>query len=164
MNLGSMILWMVLPYMAIAILFMGIVWHYDDAYIRQCNEDGRNFFEKTALLTLIVLGISTAGSLLNGTADIVLQWLLSLAVLNPDIQLMENAALTDQVLGYSIFFFIVIWPFTGYIRILTNIIDQISGIMLLFYTGILRLIFMRSSSFHLIKRDLERPSANVPFR
>ncbi len=164
MNLGHMIIWMVLPYMAIAILVMGIVWHYDDAYIRQCNESGRNLFEKAALSTLIVVGVSAAGSLFNGTAGIVLQWLISLAVLNPDIQLMANGALSDQVLGYSIFFFIVIWPFTRYIRLLTNIIDQLSGVMLLLYTGILQLLFMKNTSFHLKKRDLERPAANMPFK
>jgi nitrate reductase gamma subunit len=116
MEMLQVFLWIVFPYTVAAILAMGLVWQYDSSCVEGANtKAGR-------LLLYVVRGlmfISTAtgvsivltGSISNEPVQL-LRWLLSLAQLQPDMDLVLDISILSTVHFIVVFLFLLSLAFT----------------------------------------------------
>jgi nitrate reductase gamma subunit len=122
MEMLQMFLWIVYPYTVAAIVAMGLVWQYDASRYESAST------KTERLLTIIVKGlmiISTAtgiaivlSSNISNEPVRLLRWLLSLAQLQPDMDLILNISILSKVHFIVVFLFLLGLAFTNEIAYL----------------------------------------------
>jgi nitrate reductase gamma subunit len=116
MEMLQIFLWIVYPYTVAAIVAMGIVWQYDAT-----REEGTTS-KASRLLVYVVRGLMAAstatGILIVLSSSIanepvqLLKWLISLAQLKPDLNLVLNISILSKVHYIIVFLFLLSLAFT----------------------------------------------------
>jgi nitrate reductase gamma subunit len=116
MEMLQIFLWIVYPYTVAAIVAMGIVWQYDAT-----REEGTTS-KASRLLVYVVRGLmvaSTATGILIVLSSRIanepvqlLKWLISLAQLKPDLNLVLNISILSKVHYIIVFLFLLSLAFT----------------------------------------------------
>jgi nitrate reductase gamma subunit len=116
MEMLQIFLWIVYPYTVTAIVAMGIVWQYDAA-----REEG-TASKASRLLVYVVRGLMVAstatGILIVLSSSIanepvqLLKWLISLAQLKPDLNLVLNISILSKLHYIIVFLFLLSLAFT----------------------------------------------------
>lgn len=116
MEMLQVFLWIVFPYTVAAIVAMGLVWQYDSSCVEGSNTKAGQFllyvvrglmFISTATGVSIVL----TGSISNEPVQL-LRWLLSLAQLQPDMDLILDISILSTVHFIVVFLFLLSLAFT----------------------------------------------------
>lgn len=104
MGILQTLLWMIYPYMVAVIFTMGIVWNCDPTVLYKENYQTarKNNVYRYAVSALLLLSTATGVAILlyNGVAKESLQlyqWLLSLILLRPDMELIANLSLLSRM-------------------------------------------------------------------
>ena len=116
MEMLQIFLWIVYPYTVTAIVAMGIVWQYDAT-----REEG-TASKASRLLVYVVRGLMVAStatgivivlssSIANEPVQL-LKWLISLAQLKPDLNLVLNISILSKVHYIIVFLFLLSLAFT----------------------------------------------------
>ena len=116
MEMLQIFLWIVYPYTVAAIVAMGIVWQYDAT-----REEGTTS-KASRLLVYVVRGLMAAstatGILIVLSSSIanepvqLLKWLISLAQLKPDLNLVLNISILSKLHYIIVFLFLLSLAFT----------------------------------------------------
>ncbi|MCM3663004.1 respiratory nitrate reductase subunit gamma [Mesobacillus subterraneus] len=116
MEMLQIFLWIVYPYTVAAIVAMGIVWQYDAT-----REEGTTS-KASRLLVYVVRGLMAAstatGILIVLSSSIanepvqLLKWLISLAQLKPDLNLVLNISILSKIHYIIVFLFLLSLAFT----------------------------------------------------
>ncbi|WP_180954572.1 respiratory nitrate reductase subunit gamma [Bacillus sp. V5-8f] len=116
------IILLVYPYIAIAAVGMGLIWHYDEGKTDQIDSRGKKekTIEKVVVKVLLFLCMAT-GLLIIVDYDLVYQpkqlflWVTSLIKLQPDMDIVQHLSILSRVHLILLFTFLLALSFTRYL-------------------------------------------------
>ncbi|MBA4536479.1 respiratory nitrate reductase subunit gamma [Bacillus aquiflavi] len=126
MEILQIILWIVYPYFAIAILGMGLVWRFDDDvnYIENPPYSVRaSKILKCTVKSLLLLSLFSGISVfifrsITNEPLLLFYWFVSLVQLNPDMDLIMNISILSRTHLLFLFTFLTMTSLTSYITYL----------------------------------------------
>lgn len=116
MEMLQVFLWIVFPYTVAAIVAMGLVWQYDSSCVEGAKTKAGQFLLYVVrglmfISTATGISIVLTGSISNEPVQL-LRWLLSLAQLQPDMDLILDISILSTVHFIVVFLFLLSLAFT----------------------------------------------------
>lgn len=143
LDIGSMLLWIVLPYMSIAIFIMGLIWQYDLSFLTEKVHHEKHYevlSGKVAITISIMLFILLIAGIIINRSSAVIQWFIGLLLMNPQPGLMETVSLARQVSVVVFFVVLSVLPFTQFIYYITTpFVELYKIVRLLVWNMVLKL-------------------------
>ncbi|WP_053361870.1 respiratory nitrate reductase subunit gamma [Bacillus sp. FJAT-27251] len=114
MEIEKLLLWIVFPYMVVAIFGMGVIWQFDTPAGTSASSIPERILTRSLKCLLILCTITGVG-LIHFTDEFtrLLLWLLSLLQLRPDLSLILNASLLSKMHFIIVFVFLLALAFTN---------------------------------------------------
>jgi nitrate reductase gamma subunit len=109
-------LWIVYPYTVAAIVAMGLVWQYDSASEERTRTKASWYLGCTVKALMVLssatgIAIVLSNSISNEPVQL-LRWLISLAQLQPDMDLVMNISILSKLHFIIVFLFLLSLAFT----------------------------------------------------
>jgi nitrate reductase gamma subunit len=116
MEMVQVFLWIVYPYTVAAIVAMGLVWQYDSASEEGARTKASRYLVCTVKALMVLssatgIAIVLSNSISNEPVQL-LRWLISLAQLQPDMDLVMNISILSKVHFIIVFLFLLSLAFT----------------------------------------------------
>ncbi len=114
------VIWVIFPYTVLAIVGMGLVWQYNEVAL---SEEDLSYFNPCCFINKLLKGLLVL-TCLSGFAMVafsafsnepirLFQWVMSLVLLQPDMELVMNISIYSQVHFFVVCFFLLILAFTN---------------------------------------------------
>lgn len=116
MEMVQILLWIVYPYSVAAIVGMGLVWQYDSAGDDDAESKASRYLACTVKALMVLstgtgIAITLSGSVSNEPL-LLLRLLISLAQLQPDMELVMNMSILSKVHFIFVLLFLLSMAFT----------------------------------------------------
>lgn len=116
MEMLQIFLWIVYPYTVAAIVVMGLVWQYDSSREEGSQSKAGRLLAYAVKGLMIVCTVTGIAIVLSGRLSnepvLLLKWLISLAQLQPDKELILDISILSKIHFISVFLFLLILAFT----------------------------------------------------
>ncbi|WP_153124878.1 respiratory nitrate reductase subunit gamma [Peribacillus tepidiphilus] len=124
MDLLQMMIWVIYPYVVVAILGMGIVWQYDEKHVEgnACSKKNLKLkLQKWIIKGLFLMSFLTGAGIIHFYSMVsepkkLFLWVMSLIQLNPDMDIIKSISILSQAHVVLLMTLLLVLSFSHYLR------------------------------------------------